>query len=487
MSSLIKNSATLEKEYAWFSKVVQRRFTNYFQPGQEEGDIYDIPPPELDMSAPYSQFSADTELKISASLGEEAGLLSEFQLAHRLLLLLALAPHVKPAALDVFFTKNTLYDRGFTEFGGVSSKQHGGFLPTGETVMFLLAGGDLLRRSRFQALFEDSYFLSGENVVDLRAQQPNEPFLSGVLTISDEYLTMFTSGDAFSPRYSSKFPARLLQTKQDWGNLILEPHLLQDIAEISTWIDHESTIMNELGMEKFLKPGFRALFYGPPGTGKTLCATLLGKKAKRPVYRIDLSQVVSKYIGETEKNLANLFDRAEHKDWILFFDEADALFGKRTSTKGSNDRYANQEVAYLLQRIEDYNGLVILATNLKGNIDDAFARRFQSMLYFPVPAPEQRLRLWESVFGEKLLLTDDVDLQQIARDYELTGGSIINVARYCALAALRREEEKKKKKEEEEGKQEKGTKEKKQKERIVTPEDIMEGIRRELRKVGKTV
>ena len=131
-------------------------------------------------------------------------------------------------------------------------------------------------------------------------------------------------------------------------------------------------------MRKRVKPGYRALFHGPPGTGKTLTATLLGKHTGRPVFRIDLSRVVSKYIGETEKNLSRLFDKAEHKDWILFFDEADALFGKRTEIRDAHDKYANQEVAYLLQRIESYAGLVILATNQRGNIDEAFLRRFQA-------------------------------------------------------------------------------------------------------------
>src|SRR5690606_1665724 len=152
--------------------------------------------------------------------------------------------------------------------------------------------------------------------------------------------------------------------------------------------------MKDWGMEKRLNPGFRVLFHGPPGTGKTLTASLLGKYTGKEVYKIDLSMVVSKFIGETEKNLANLFDKAENKDWILFFDEADALFGKRTNVRDAHDKYANQEVSFLLQRTETYAGLVILATNFKNNIDDAFARRFQSHIYFPSPAFGERLKIW---------------------------------------------------------------------------------------------
>lgn len=125
------------------------------------------------------------------------------------------------------------------------------------------------------------------------------------------------------------------------------------------------------------------LFIGGPGTGKKTLATLIGEQAGKDVYRIDLSMIVSKYIGETEKNLELVFARAGNKGWILFFDEADALFGKRTGVRDAHDKYANQEVAYLLQRIEDYNGVVILATNMKNNIDDAFTRRFQTVIRFP--------------------------------------------------------------------------------------------------------
>jgi SpoVK/Ycf46/Vps4 family AAA+-type ATPase len=228
-------------------------------------------------------------------------------------------------------------------------------------------------------------------------------------------------------------------------------------------VEHGNTLMKEWGMERKIKPGYRGLFYGPPGTGKSLTACLLGKTFQLDVYRIDLSMVVSKYIGETEKNLAGVFDQAANKNWILFFDEADALFGKRTNTSSSNDRYANQEVAYLLQRIEDFPGLVILATNLKANIDEAFGRRFQSMIYFPVPGPEQRLRLWQQAFPSHVEFEEKLVLEEIAKKYEMAGGAIINVSRYSCLAALKRNSE------------------------TILLKDVMTGIRKEFGKEGKTV
>ncbi|MCB0555176.1 MAG: ATP-binding protein, partial [Phaeodactylibacter sp.] len=196
---------------------------------------------------------------------------------------------------------------------------------------------------------------------------------------------------------------------------------------------------------------------------KTLTASLLGKYTGKDVYRVDLSMVVSKYIGETEKNLSNLFAKAENKDWILFFDEADALFGKRTDVKDAHDRYANQEVSYLLQRVEGYNGLVILASNFKSNIDDAFMRRFQSIIYFPMPKPSERLRIWQQSFPEQVTLGPDIDLSAISRKYELSGAGIINVVQFCCLEALKR------------GGQ------------SILMEDLLAGIRKEFMKEGRVL
>lgn len=198
-----------------------------------------------------------------------------------------------------------------------------------------------------------------------------------------------------------------------------------------------------------------------PGIGKSLTASLLGKSVNMDVYRIDLSKVVSKYIGETEKNLSNIFDLAENKDWILFFDEADALFGKRTNATDSKDRYANQEVAYLLQRIEDFVKSCY-SYNLKSNLDEAFARRFQSMIYFPMPRPDQRMKLWKNAFVS-CKMANDVDLWKIANEFEMAGGAIINVLRYCSLAAIERNPPE------------------------IKQLDILLGIKKELRKEGKTM
>ena len=238
------------------------------------------------------------------------------------------------------------------------------------------------------------------------------------------------------PRFSAEFPAEYIETQMDWDDLVLHPGTLRQIREIENWIKHNDTLLHDWGMKKRIKPGYRALFYGPPGTGKTLTATLLGKHTGKDVFRIDLSRVVSKYIGETEKNLSRLFDKAENKNWILFFDEADALFGKRTDIRDAHDKYANQEVAYLLQRIESYNGLVILASNQRANIDDAFVRRLQNIIQFPMPRPEERYEIWRKTFPPQIAIADDIDWRHIAARHELTGAGILNVTHFCAVDVL---------------------------------------------------
>lgn len=201
------------------------------------------------------------------------------------------------------------------------------------------------------------------------------------------------------------FPAKRITTEMEWGDLVLNKVVIAQVMEIQAWLEHSSELLKDWNMQKKMKQGFRALFYGPPGTGKTFTASLLGKKTNKQVYKIDLSMVISKNIGETEKNLGILFDIAEHKDWILFFDEADALFGKRTNIRDAHDKYANQEAAYLLQRMEGYPGLVILATNFKENIDKAFTRRIHTIIEFKRLPFIKRKILWLKNYKKNFIIS----------------------------------------------------------------------------------
>ncbi len=355
----------------------------------------------------------------------------------RLLLALALAPAIAPNILDIFLHRTPEREH-LTEFGGAKGTNHRGFLPTGETALFLLAGNDLARRFQLLPLLEPEHRFYRENILRLQRAAENDPPQCGALLIAPAFLRRLITGEEQKPDFSMHFPARRITTQLTWDDLILEPAALAQVLEIRSWVQHGAKLLNEWGLGRRIAPGYKVLFHGPPGTGKTLTACLLGQAQNVDVYRVDLSQVVSKYIGETEKNLAGVFDQAMDKKWILFFDEADALFGRRSQTSQSNDRYANQEVSYLLQRVEDFPGLVILATNFRANLDTAFSRRLQSSIYFAPPDRAQRLRLWQHAFPKPLELEPAISLEEIARDHEVTGGQIVNVVRHCALKAIER-------------------------------------------------
>lgn len=405
----------MREHIEWFEAVLHVTIGVYFQQqGFENASVGQIRPP-------------------SSEWLEEATKHSDITFEERVIVMLALMPHIKPQALDTFFLQNGALDRQFTQFGGWKGLSHGGFLPTGETAVFIIAGDDPIKRCDVVSMFQRDHWFYTSNILRLEGANEGEPFLSGQLRVSEEFLSHVLLNREYKPDYSIGFPAKLITTPLEWENMVLDYQTHEALEEINTWIEHQHTIMEDWGLKRILKAGYRALFYGPPGTGKTLAATLLGKKNNMDVYRVDLSMIVSKYIGETEKNLAKVFDLAENRNWILFFDEADALFGKRTSTNTSNDRHANQEVAYLLQRIEDFPGTVILATNLKSNIDEAFSRRFQSIIYFSMPSEELRAELWRSMLPKEWLGDDAEELIATAAKSELSGGSIANVVRKCAV------------------------------------------------------
>lgn len=402
----------------WFNQMLTTALQLYFQQGCEYSSIEEVTPPD------------------DGWLEEVTGR-QDITFSERVVVMLALMPHTSPQSLDIFFVQNKNFDRQYTEFGGWKGLSHGGFLPTGETASFILAGEDLERKKEVIRMFQKDHWFYAQNILRLEGAGEGEPFLSGQLRPSEEFLSHVLLDREYKPDYNIGFPAKRITTALEWEDMILDYATLEALEEINTWIRHQHTIMEDWGLKRFLKPGYRALFYGPPGTGKTLAATLLGKKNDVDVYRVDLSMIVSKYIGETEKNLAKVFDMAENRNWILFFDEADALFGKRTSTNTSNDRHANQEVAYLLQRIEDFPGTVILATNLKSNIDEAFSRRFQSIIYFPMPDEELRAALWRSMLPKEWLGDDAEELIATAAQTEFSGGSIANVVRRCAVTLIK--------------------------------------------------
>lgn len=424
MDPLLANARDLALEMNWLATLLDARFKRFFHREADVPEVPQVAPPDLSGSdSPFADFLRHYRLTA----------------AERAILALSLAHWVQPQLLDVFFLKNQQFDRRFTEFGGLCNGPEGDFLPTVETALFLLAE-DLAARFTLLALFGPAHIFTRHHILRLEPG-PDQPILKAPLRLNEDCLALFTTGQPHQPGFSAQFPARLIETSLEWDDLVLNPATRRQVDEIETWLRHGTTLMEDWGMAAKLRPGFRSLFYGPPGTGKTMTACLLGKGTGRPVYKIDLSLVVSKYIGETEKNLAKVFDHAEHRGWILFFDEADALFGRRSEVRDAHDRYANQETAFLLQRLESFDGVAILASNLRDNLDEAFSRRFESVIYFPLPKPEERLRLWRQGFPAKARLGEGVDLEKLARDHEFSGSSIMNAIRYASLQALRRDSE----------------------------------------------
>jgi hypothetical protein len=442
MSTYEQNARVIEDDLKWLQRIIGHRIETFIT--QQTGEI----------DAPVSDIS-ETGV-FYANFLQEHGLTAD----QRKVVLLALAPEVQPELLDRFFIKNNTFDKIYSEFGGISVQSFNGFIPTHKTALFVLGGPQLSEQLKYTTVLDKLY---AANILTKTKTQDYSPANHRKLTLSDSALSYILTGEDVPYEYSSDFPARRLTTLMEWQDLVLHESTAFQLKELLAWPDYGKKLFDELQMEKNIQPGYRALLYGPSGTGKTLTAALLGKKVNKPVYRIDLSQLVSKYVGETEKNLEEIFNAAENRDWILFFDEADALFGKRTGINSSNDRFANQETAYLLQRIEVCDNMVLLATNLKTNIDEAFTRRFQSIVHFPVPTEAERYRLWWGALSERMALDEAIDLKVIAEKYDLTGGSIVNVVRYATLMAVANQTDR------------------------IQYGDLMDGIRREYMKLGRTL
>jgi SpoVK/Ycf46/Vps4 family AAA+-type ATPase len=258
--------------------------------------------------------------------------------------------------------------------------------------------------------------------------------------------------------------ARKITPHFGWDDIILPEDTLAHLQEMCAYVEHHHVVYKRWGFDRKLAlgKGLMALFAGEAGTGKTMAADIMAGALGLDLYKIDLSGVVSKYIGETEKNLNRIFNEAESSNAILFFDEADALFGKRSEVRDAHDRYANIETAYLLQKMEEYEGVVILATNLKMNLDEAFMRRMHFVVEFPLPEEDDRLRIWRGAFPAEVPLAPDVDLAFLARRFKISGGNIRNIVLSAAFLAAADGQ-------------------------VVTMPHLLQATRREFQKIGRMV
>jgi AAA+ superfamily predicted ATPase len=333
----------------------------------------------------------------------------------------------------------------------------------------LNVAGIELRAEELKTL-TNSFRLTPEQITDAVATAKNQGLWRAAAKPTkrkaDRQLTIH---DLFvAARAQSGHDLATLTTKIDplhkWEDIVLPPDTLAQLTEMCQRVAYRQRVLGDWGFHRKLSlgKGVNALFAGPSGTGKTMAAEIIANELGLDLYKIDLSGVVSKYIGETEKNLDRIFTTAENSNCILFFDEADALFGKRSEVRDSHDRYANIEISYLLQKMEQYEGIAILATNLRQNLDDAFVRRLAFTIHFPFPDEHHRRRIWAGIWPTNIPLADDLDVGFLSRQFKLSGGNIKNVALASAFLAAA------------DG-------------GLVTMSHLLHAIQREYQKLGKTL
>jgi AAA+ superfamily predicted ATPase len=288
------------------------------------------------------------------------------------------------------------------------------------------------------------HFLGNETLNQLDIDAVAGQFQLTVEQIRDAFLTardaaaqrgepisdadLFTAARSYSNRRLTNLASKI-EPRYTWEDIVLPEDQINILKEIINTVRQRPLVLEEWGLKRKLasSAGVATLFAGPPGTGKTMGAEVIARELGLDLYKIDLSSVVSKYIGETEKNISKIFSEAETSNAILFFDEADALFGKRSEVRDSHDRYANIEISYLLQRMEAYDGITILATNLRANLDEAFTRRLQFIVDFPFPQEADRLRIWQALFPENVPCENDIDFAQLAKRFRIAGANIRNI------------------------------------------------------------
>ena len=320
------------------------------------------------------------------------------------------------------------------QFGALFESNTVRIAPTLQTAIYLYAGNDDDRTMEGHAILHKRNALFLDGILKLTPPNSNNTFFSSFLVSLDTaYFSHFLYGKKIRLDEMENFPAQLLETNKTFKDLVLDDNTRLQLVTVMNYAKHYKTMYQKTGGQL---QGYVTMFFGPPGTGKTMTASVLGKELGIDVYKVNLSRVISKYIGETEKNLEVVFDRLGGRDCILFFDEADALFGKRSEVTEANDRYANQEIAYLLQKIDQCQCLVILATNFRQNLDTAFTRRILSTIKIDWPSMNERQLIWEKTLVEPFTYSPSDLPKTLAGKYAITGSNINNIIKLGCYEAL---------------------------------------------------
>lgn len=313
----------------------------------------------------------------------------------------------------------------------------GFYAPSGYTIAYLIDGRSSDQSSSFD-LFRASHPFNRRSILQLASPPPGLGEYAGVVQFVPGIFDMYITNRFQAPRFGDHFPAKLLTTDQSFEDMIHPPYLLEKMKVVTNALEFEHRMRYEMQMDSQLPKGFRVLMSGPPGTGKSMAASIIGSCMNRDVYTVMLSQVLSKYIGESERNLENMFNMAEGKGWVLFFDEADALFGNRAEDGKGDDagsRNRDQLFSYLLPRVENFNGIIFAATNLESNMDVAFKRRFQERLIFTLPDEALRRQLWEKYLPKNYERDERLTPEWFAQ-FRLPPSSIANVCNRQTLYSL---------------------------------------------------
>lgn len=412
-----ENIVSISEQLHWLSQRIQQLL--------EKGETGFLPQPPVDAATPYGRLVRENELNDP----------------DRLLLNLAFAATFHPEIFAPFILSFNDPEKR-CRFGGIYRKETSMFYPTVRTAIWLLSGKDDELRMYYTSYFNSRNRLFTSGLVMASRPEEGKSFADFEITFNDQFIDTILSSDP--PRLDGEagFPARRSKRTHTMSDVILDEKTMQELEKLRRFARNMQKLWQLPHSGKY-RQNFIAIFSGDPGTGKSHTAEAIGNELGLPVYKVNFAQLASKYIGETEKNLERVFDRFSGQPSILFFDEAESIFSKRIEVKDSHDKHANNEQSFLLQKIEEYNGIVILATNVQNltqYFDKAFQRRIRQIVTFNFPEYAERLRLWKNALAEPFRFEEGL-ADRLAKNYQFSGGSIYNVISEAVIEALDREEQ----------------------------------------------